>query len=61
MVFIFAYFFFKSLSLSSLVPVANIDPPNKLNFSTKEYPIPPVAPVIYIFLFLKSIIKIQFC
>ena len=41
--------FFNLLSLSTLVPVANIVEPKLLNFFTKELPIPPVAPVIKTF------------
>ena len=51
----FENFFFNDDSLSSLVPVAIIIEPNELNFSTKLFPIPPVAPVIKTFLFFKFI------
>ena len=42
-------YFFKFSSFSSFVPVASIEDPKLQNFSTKEFPIPPVAPVIKTF------------
>ena len=55
--FIFGKFFFNSSNLSVFVPVAKTFPSNEINFFTKAFPIPPVAPVTNIFLFLKLIIK----
>ena len=44
------------MAILDLVPVARTFPPREMNFLTSVPPIPPVAPVIKIFLFLKSII-----
>ena len=52
--------FLRRSSFSFFVPVAKTLPPNKENFLTKALPIPPVAPVIKIFLLLKLIIQIYF-
>ena len=52
----FGYFFFNSSNFSDLVPVPITLPPNEENFLTNSLPIPPVAPVTRIFLFLKLII-----
>ena len=47
--------FFKFESFCSFVPVATIIDSKELNFSTNEFPIPPVDPVIKTFLFLNSL------
>ena len=57
-IFIFGKFFFSKSNFSLFVPVANTFPCKSTNFFTNDCPIPPVAPVIKIFLFLKSIIQI---
>jgi len=43
--------FFNKSSFSVFVPVATTFPPREVNFLTISPPIPPVAPVINIFLF----------
>jgi uncharacterized membrane protein len=51
-------FFFKLFNFSSLVPLAQTVAYVLTNFSTRELPIPPVAPVIKTFLFFKFIFYI---
>jgi hypothetical protein len=53
---IFGYRFFNKSSFSALVPLPRTLPPSETNFLTSSLPIPPLAPVIKIFLFLKLII-----
>ena len=50
------YFFFNKSNFSVLVPLPRTLPPSETNFLTNSLPIPPLAPVIKIFLFLKLII-----
>ena len=52
---ILGYLILRLFNFSSLVPVAATEDPKSLNFFIKEFPIPPVAPVIRIFLFFKFI------
>ena len=59
-IYIFGKFFFKASNFSVLVPVAKTSPSKDTNFLTNAFPIPPEAPVIKIFLFLKLIINIYF-
>ena len=51
--------FFNKSSFSILVPVATTFPSREINFLTISLPIPPVAPVTKIFLFLKLIIQFK--
>ena len=53
---IFGNSVFNKSNFSFFVPVAKTFPSKEVNFLTKALPMPPVAPVIRIFLFLKSII-----
>jgi len=54
---IFGNSFFRASNFSVFVPVARTFPSNDTNFCTNAFPIPPVAPVINIFLFLKLKVK----
>ena len=56
LILISGYFFFIVSNFSDLVPVARTLAPSVINFLTSSLPIPPVAPVIKTFLFLKLII-----
>ena len=58
-ILIFGNSFLRASNFSVFVPVARTFPSNDTNFCTNAFPIPPVAPVTNIFLFLKLIIQVN--